>query len=877
MVLLLRPALLIMNRLKFPQKFLLVSLLFALPLSLTTFCFVHDINEQIDFAAKERQGVLYIRALSSLVEHLQLLRGTTYNQEAGNQEAGALFFVEEAHRVAGLIPLNIQAANAADKSLGKTLTAQALWQTWKADWTRFQQEAPGLTRRQHFERCTLLIAQIIALVSHVGDTSNLILDPDLDSYYLMEITVNRLLSVAESLGVMRGQSADTYFSEEKRLFLLGQATKEWEAIRRGLNVVYGANSSLKNSIEPQTQRLQRAFQDIVDLTEQASANSPLSQADTRQRVHLSAAYAAAIRATFDEHALTFRLLDSLLVRRIQGFEIKRNRILIVTCVTVTMALYFLSGFYLSIRRMVSCLATTTHRMLRGESTELVTLENRDEMAQVAASFNQVCRALQQTATELQSNNDNLEQIVSERTRQMEHQAYHDALTGLPNRLCFLNRLEAALRQARRTPSSLAVLFLDLDNFKTINDSLGHEAGDQMLCAIAERLTECMRSDDTVARLGGDEFTILLPNLKNVEEAVCLAERIVKALHKPIQLATNDLSKNEIFASGSIGIAFTAQADREADSLLRDADTAMYHAKSSGKAGYAVFESTMSDKVVERMQLETALRFALERDEFVVYYQPLVNLETGRLSGAEALIRWNHPQRGLIQPTKFLSIAEDTGLIVPIGYWVLEEACHQTKFWQEQYPSAPEFTINVNVSGRQLMRQDVVERVRTVLENTGLNPALLKLEITESVMMEDIGYTVAQLHGLKALGVKLAMDDFGTGYSSMANLNLFPLDTVKIDRSFVQRLGDQEQASSIVATIVTLARALNLDVTAEGIETTDHISCLQSIGCQTGQGYYFARPMPSASMTERIGSSHVTPIYSQDAANLELIENLLRAV
>ena len=458
-----------------------------------------------------------------------------------------------------------------------------------------------------------------------------------------------------------------------------------------------------------------------------------------------------------------------------------------------------------------------------------------------------------------------------RTRQIEHQAYHDALTGLPNRLLFLNKLTLALQETRRSIHPIAVIFLDLDNFKTINDSLGHEAGDQMLRAIAQRLTDCIGPEDTVARLGGDEFTLLLEGIESVEDAVSVTERIIESLQTPITVATT-----EIFASGSMGIAFTCDADCDADSLLRDADTAMYHAKGNGKSGYAVYAVTMSEKVVERMQLESALRFALERNEFVVHYQPLVDLETGYLAGAEALVRWKHPQLGLLQPGKFLPIAEDTSLIVPIGYWVLEEACRQSKLWLDTYPSAPPFTINVNLSGRQLQREDVVPRVQEALEKTGLPPYLLKLEITESVMMVDVENTVSRLHALKALGIKLAMDDFGTGYSSMASLNLFPLDTVKIDRSFIQRLGGHEQSASIVASIISLARALNMDVTGEGVETEEHISYLQSMGCQIGQGYYFAKPMDSTAMTKRIVAGEATPLQSIDQSSLELIERLLSA-
>lgn len=438
--------------------------------------------------------------------------------------------------------------------------------------------------------------------------------------------------------------------------------------------------------------------------------------------------------------------------------------------------------------------------------------------------------------------------VSERTgleAQIAHQAYHDALTGLPNRTLFMERLQTAQQCAKHKAGLLAVIFVDLDNFKIVNDSLGHEAGDALLMTIAERLLESVRPGDTVARLGGDEFILLLEDVPDVSEIVTIVERILIAFRSPILL-----TQKELFASASIGIAYTNGKDEIAeDTLLRHADTAMYHAKSQGKSGYAIFDPSMNALVVERMEIETGLRLALERDEFLVYYQPLIDLETGHIIGAEALIRWHHPERGLVSPVHFIPIAEETGLIVPIGYFVLKQACEQWKTWAKTLGGDFEFTMNVNLSGRQLQRSDVVERVIEIIEATQMPPQFLKLEITESVIMENLEDIIAKLHQFRDLGIKLAIDDFGTGYSSMSSLSVFPVNTVKIDKAFVQQLGAQDDANAVVAALIMLAKTLRMDVTAEGVENKDQVIQLQTLGCNIGQGFYFSRPATTRDFTD----------------------------
>jgi diguanylate cyclase (GGDEF)-like protein/PAS domain S-box-containing protein len=421
-----------------------------------------------------------------------------------------------------------------------------------------------------------------------------------------------------------------------------------------------------------------------------------------------------------------------------------------------------------------------------------------------------------------------------------HDAFHDTLTGMPNRALFLDHLQLAIARHERHPSRhYAVLFLDFDRFKIINDSLGHLAGDELLIEIARRVVKCVRLGDTVARLGGDEFTILLEDLQSQEEAIQLAERIQQTLTQPIKL-----SMTEVTITASIGIAYSSTGYQKPEELLRDADTAMYQAKSRGKACYALFDPSMHSHAIRQLQIENDLRRALERDEFFLVYQPIVSLETNQLVGFEALARWQHPERGLVNPGEFISVAEETGLILPLGAWVITEACRQLREWQERLPSPAgrSLMMSLNLSGKQLMQDNIVEYVERILAQQGLDPHCLKLEITESVVMENIEVAMRKLEQLRSLGVKLSIDDFGTGYSSLSYLHRLSTDTLKIDRSFVQNMAQNNENAEIVRTIITLAKTLHMDVTAEGIETVDQLEMLRALGCECGQGYLFAKPM-----------------------------------
>lgn len=433
--------------------------------------------------------------------------------------------------------------------------------------------------------------------------------------------------------------------------------------------------------------------------------------------------------------------------------------------------------------------------------------------------------------------------------ELTHQAFYDPLTDLPNRALFLDRLKHAIRKSGRRGEggeTFAILFLDVDRFKDVNDSLGHVIGDELLKAMGRRLEDLVRPGDTVARLGGDEFAILLESLRSVDDALDVAHRILESLKKPFSI-----SGHEVFAAASIGIVPGTQEGGPED-LLRDADTAMYRAKERGRACAEVFDRGMHARAVARLQLETDLRKAIERSEFRVYYQPIVSLTAGQVVGFEALARWQHPERGLVGPSEFVPLAEETGLIIPIDFWVLDQACRQTRRWQERYPSDPPLSINVNLSSRHFSQPGLATHVEEILRETGLDPSSLRLEITESVILEDVKAISEMLSRLKGLRVQLYLDDFGTGYSSLGYLHRFPIDSLKIHHSFVGQLGREDGQAELVRTITTLAGNLRMGVVAEGVETLDQVRRLRELHCDRVQGFLFSQPLPPEEAERLIG-------------------------
>jgi diguanylate cyclase (GGDEF)-like protein/PAS domain S-box-containing protein len=422
--------------------------------------------------------------------------------------------------------------------------------------------------------------------------------------------------------------------------------------------------------------------------------------------------------------------------------------------------------------------------------------------------------------------------------QMSHTAHHDVVTNLPNRLLLNDRITQSIALAHRQNRPIAVLFLDLDNFKNINDSLGHAAGDELLQSVSKRLISCVRASDTVSRQGGDEFAILLPEITHAQDAATCAGKIILALHAPHSVGTRTLH-----IGASIGISLYPKDGEDAGSLIKSADTAMYHAKERGRGNFQFFEAAMNLKAVQRQSMESELRRALANNEFLLQYQPKVNLDTGNITGVEALIRWQQPHRGLVPPSEFVPIAEDCGLIIPIGRWVMREACTQARAWQDA--GLPHLRMAVNVCALEFREKGFVANVRTILSDTGLRPQYLVLELTERVLMQNAESTAVLLEELKTMGVHLAVDDFGTGYSSLSYLRQFPIDVLKIDQSFIQKITSNLNDSTIIAAIIAMGRNLKHIVIAEGIETLEQVAYLQSQHCEEGQGFLLSPPVGAA--------------------------------
>lgn len=435
--------------------------------------------------------------------------------------------------------------------------------------------------------------------------------------------------------------------------------------------------------------------------------------------------------------------------------------------------------------------------------------------------------------------------------QLLHQSLHDALTGLPNRALFTDRLSQAISRCSRQNSFFALLYLDVDRFKVINDSLGHALGDQFLIQLAERLRACTREADTLARLGGDEFAVISEQVRSLSAATMVAERILEEMRAPFVI-----EGREIYSTVSIGIICCTGYCGSAEEVLRDADLTMYRAKSNGKARYEVFDNALHEQTIKLLTMETELRRAMAREEFELHYQPIVDVDTGRVMCLEALIRWKHPERGYTPPLDFIPLAEENGLIVPLGWWVLEESCRQLALFQAQFPRSKPLTMSVNISAKQFAQADLDQKLKELLQSSNIVPGSLELEITESVIMDRGEAAIGRLEELKSLGLRLFVDDFGTGYSSLSYLHRFPIDMLKIDRSFIREIDATGGHTEIVRAIVGLGRNLGLGLIAEGVETDAQLAVIRTLGCQLAQGYLFSKPKPAAEIVEYLAQHNV---------------------
>jgi diguanylate cyclase (GGDEF)-like protein len=500
-------------------------------------------------------------------------------------------------------------------------------------------------------------------------------------------------------------------------------------------------------------------------------------------------------------------------------------------VSVAMAMNLIKAMVQPIHTLVNA----TRMITSGNMGYTIDYQDKTEFGELASHFNAMSISLKDSYAKR-------EDEIAERKKAEEklmHDAFHDALTGLPNRALFMDRLQHAITTSQRRAGTpyYAVLFCDIDRFKVINDSLGHPIGDQLLLIVGRKLIDCVRPGDTVARLGGDEFAILLENIGELAHAVDVAERVKRILSTPITVKGND-----IFTSLSIGIAMGTERYERPEQALRDADIAMYEAKGRGNASYEVFDTKMHANILDRMQLETDLRGAVDRKEFILYYQPIIDLKTQRVTGFEALVRWNHPKRGLIYPLEFIPLAEETGLINHIGDWILHEACRELKRLQIRNPMQPPLTMSINISIKQFAQQDLVSKLSEFLAETEVDPRTLALEITESMIMANIDAAAETMNRLREMGMQLHIDDFGTGHSSLSYLHRFPVNALKIDRSFISKLTTDGANKEIITSIISLAKNLHVDVIAEGVEMDHQLSNIKELNCGYCQGFLIARPM-----------------------------------
>jgi len=898
------------GRRRLPVRFSVTGLLFLLPLAVLLYDFQGEIGRGIHTAGLERDGVAYSRPLTAL-----LLDCVQSDSDPAARPA---------------VAADMAAMEQADRKYGQTLSTHDDWCRLQSEWHRLQE--PNLTPEQKRERQTYFEQGLADLLTTTGNTSNLILDPEMDSYYTMDTCIAQVPKIVISSGqtnaaaalLPTGSAVLPPVDQERIVTLRGQVSAPMLAIRYDIGQAAGARLALSGSTEALDTAVQAyvgAIQD--DINSMSHPKTPPSPRSVYQAGR-----------DYDRAALSS--LDGLLAQRIAVFAERRSRVSSLAAVCTFFALLFFAGLYrvtmttlrqaqeaerriaeaasrevdMRLQTVISSVPVVVFALdTRGVFTfsdgqglsalglapgEVVGRSIFEVYAGEAEMLDPVPIALagfphtwtyevrgrhhETHMTPLHDDDGTLTGVVGvaydltehkRLERQLAHQAFHDSLTGLPNRALFLDRLTHALARSERQGSAVAVLFVDLDNFKVVNDSLGHSVGDALLSEVAARLGACARAGDTVARLGGDEFTLLLEDLPGRSAATEVAARIADALAVPLTLEGRTFT-----VTASIGLALSCLTDEGAletkgaletsgDDLLREADVAMYQAKNGGKARWVVFDRGMNSQAQERMELEGDLRHAIAAStpsseaaslggSLILHYQPIVDMDTGILVEVEALVRWRHPNRGLIPPLKFIPIAEECGMIADLDQWVLREACRQTYRWQQDHPQDIPLVVGVNLSLRQLENPGLVPQIARVLAETRLPPSCLKLEITESVMMGDTENTIACLQALKELGVRIAVDDFGTGYSSMAYLSAFPLDTLKIDRAFVSRL-NQPDGLAIVQAIVTLAYTLGLEITSEGIETEAQWQELQALGCHLGQGYFFAAPQTAEALEARLAA------------------------
>jgi diguanylate cyclase (GGDEF)-like protein len=805
-----RPAAALVGRLRYAHKFIVVGLVLLVPLGFVAKAYVDLQRSQIAFSAKERLGVEVIGPLLHLTDRVIEARHATVTHPADPP--------------ADLVP-DLARMDAVERRLGPLLGFSGSWRSARAG-ILAAQVAPG-GAEPRYAAYNRAVDALISLTVQVGDESNLTLDPDLDTYYLMDLLQFRLPVLLDTAGRIADQATLTAAQPVDRrtdgLIELGLHNGVLGSTRTA--VVRDVTTIAAKTGDPGTAATVRV---------QLARLAPVAE-------HLDAKLTAAVKnrrvlaapdASADElrsvatgfAAVAASELDRLLQARIDRFSDRERRIELVFSATALLAGYLFMGFYLSVMAPIRRIVGTLRAVAHGDLAQRVRVDTRDELSFVATVLNDTLAKTQLA------------------TARLAEQATRDALTALPNRALVLDRLQQALSRTRRTRRLMAVVFIDLDRFKIINDSLGHEAGDEVLRGVSARLRALVRASDTLGRLAGDEFVVVCEELHDVAEAVDIADRMITALSLPLPIHRHG-GVRDVNVGASVGIAFADGAAPLAPAdLLRDADVAMYRAKQRGRGRVEIFDDALRVVIESRLEVQDDLRRAIEAGQLRAHYQPIVDVAAGLVLGFEALARWEHPVRGLLGPGEFIAVAEETGLIVPLGATILAQACRQAAQWRSR-PGGERLHMTVNVSSVQFGHPSFLATVAGALAESGLDPAALWLEITETCLMADGEATAGTLDRLRELGVRLAVDDFGTGYSSLTYLRRFPVDALKIDRSFVSGLGQDLQDEAIVSMVIGLARSLHLAVIAEGVETAGQLARLRHSGCTTVQGFLFGRPVP----------------------------------
>jgi diguanylate cyclase (GGDEF)-like protein len=794
------PAARLLGRLRYAQKFAVVGMVLLVPLGLVTGAYVDLQRDQIAFSAKERSGIVLMAPLVGLTAHLVQER---YQVATGTGAATP----------AGVLTARLADLDQLDRRVGRKLGTSAAWQV-----ARQRVLETPTDRRATYDTA---IEGLLALVVRVGDASNLTLDPDIDSYYLMDTLQFRLPVLLDVAGRSDESAARAGDPAANPMMNLGLNHGVITDIRKAL--ARAADAVVRQTADPSVRAGARAGFAHLDAAT-GRLDGALSVATNAGHLAGVAAPAAEVRRVAAGFAVWVAdALDRVLRTRISGFTNRALRVGIGSSAAGLLAVYLFAGFYLSVTRPIRRIVDTLRGVASGDLTRRVPVDTRDELGFVSQALNDTI-----AQTEVA-------------TAKLATRATHDPLTRLPNRDFVLSRLTETLDRCAATGELMCVIFVDLDRFKIINDSLGHEAGDEVLCTVADRLSRINRAGDMVGRLAGDEFVVICENLPSVDASVRIAEQIVARLSEPIVLRSSTGADREASIGASVGIALADGSTRpDPADLLRDADVAMYHAKQRGRGRVEVFDDTLRVAVQDRMELRNELRHGIDEGQIHAYYQPIV--ADGTLVVAfEALARWHHPTRGVLGADDFIPVAEDGGLIIPLGLTVLRQACRQVAEWRVIHP---DLRVAVNVAGPQFADPSFVDTIADVLAETALPADALWLDITETSLMADAATARRTLDRVRALGVHLAVDDFGTGYSSLAYLRRFPVEALKIDRSFVSGLGVEGADEAVVAMIVALATALGLAVVAEGVETPEQLARLSELGCGYAQGNLFDQPAPA---------------------------------